>query len=400
MAKYRYKATDIEGKKISGALEASSESDVYAKLRGQEMFMVSCSLEKGKHATAKLKPKVISEFCRELGTLLEAGVSLVRALHIITQEESVKPIHRALYNELLISIRQGTPLSEAMDDQGMAFPPLLINMMRSAEASGEMGAVCLRMAEHYEKEFRLHQKVKSAMTYPIILGILTIGVILILFLFVIPQFADMFADMDLPWITEFMMNLSNFIKNYWYILIMGVIIGVILLRVIFRIPVVAFWKDKMKVHMPVFGKLLKVLYTARFSRTLSSLYTAGLPIVSCLQIARSTVGNTYIDSQFDEVISKVRAGEPLSVALMGIDGFIAKLASTIMIGEETGALDNMLLSTSDALDYEADQAIGRMVTFIEPIMIVLMAIIVCVVIISVMLPLYGSYDAIESSAAS
>ena len=157
------------------------------------------------------------------------------------------------------------------------------------------------------------------------------------------------------------------------------------------------WWDKCKVHLPVFGKLLKSIYTARFARTLSSLYSAGLPIVTALQVSRGTVGNSYIEKQFDQVIMVVRAGGALSDGLEKIDGFNRKLAASIRVGEETGSLDNMLDAIADTLDYEAEVAINKMVTFIEPTMIVIMAVIIGFVIISVIMPIYGSYNAIEYS---
>ena len=155
--------------------------------------------------------------------------------------------------------------------------------------------------------------------------------------------------------------------------------------------------DKLRIRLPVFGKLLKIIYTARFARTISSLYSSGIPIVQALQIGRKTIGNTYIDSQFDTAVAKVRTGGNLSDALDGIDGFTKKLTSAVKVGEETGSLDTMLNSIADSMEYESNMAIDKMVASLEPVLIVVMAIIVGFIMVSVLMPIYGSYDAISNS---
>jgi len=343
----------------------------------------------------KIKTKYLAEFCRELATLQKAGVSLVRALGIISEEENLKKEHREIYADLQRSIRQGVALSDAMEQQEGAFPDLMIYMFRSAEASGRLEQTAFRMAHHYEKEYRLSSKVKNAMIYPCILAVLIVAVVIIIFTFVLPQFSDLFAQMEsLPVTTEFLMWFSNFLVENWIQIAVFVFIAVLALMVVFRIYRVRLWRVRMLVRMPVIGKLLKVIYTARFARTLSSLYSSGLQIVTALQIGRKTVGNLYIDSQFDAAIAKVRSGENLSSALGGIDGFVKKFTSTIMIGEETGSLDSMLDATAEQLEYDSEIAINRLVSLMEPLMIVIMAVIVGVIMISVIQPIYGSYNAI------
>lgn len=397
MAKYKFKATDASGKKVSGIMEAATEEALYEKLRQQNLYVLSFALGGAKGNKKKIPTQVLAEFSRQIGTLLKAGVSLVRALGIISGDELTKKKYKSIYNEVLTSVRQGTTLSDAMEDQGEAFPPLIINMYRSAEASGELDKVALRMAIHYEKESRMKTKMKNAMIYPCILGVLIVAVVMILFVFVIPQFKELFDTMgELPWITRLMMGISSVVQRFWWVIILGTALLIYLIRILFKVPEVKYQKDKLKLHLPLFGKLLKVVYTARFARTLSSLYSAGLPITMSLPIASTTIGNAYIEGQFESVIAKVRGGANLSTSLAEINGFIGKLISSIMVGEETGSLDSMLDSIANDLDYESEMAIGRMMTFIEPVMIIIMAIIVGAIIISVMLPLMGSYDAIGS----
>ncbi|MBD5551841.1 MAG: type II secretion system F family protein [Lachnospiraceae bacterium] len=399
MALYKYKARDKDGRRVSGKMEAVDEIQLHNKLREKDLFLVYYDRKGNSGSMKRLKSKQTAEFCRSVGTLLAAGVSLVRALSIVSKEETNTPEQMKLYEAVLRSVRQGNPMSEAMQEQGDAFPVLLIYMARSAEAGGNMDKVMLRMADHFEKDARLKSKVISSMIYPCILAVLIVAVMLIIFTFVIPQFESLFERMDsLPLSTRIVMGFSDGLKAYWIQILLVLFFCVVLLSFIKNRPAVKLWWDRLKVHLPVFGKLLKSIYTARFGRTLSSLYAAGLPIITALQVSRSTVGNSYIESQFDKVISLVRAGGTLSDGLDQVDGFNRKLAASIRVGEETGSLDSMLDSIADTLDYEAEQAMNRMVTFIEPAMLVVMAVIVGFMIISVIQPIYGSYNAIEYSA--
>ncbi len=395
MPKYQYTAQGEDGKRVKGVLEAADETALYQRLRQDGLFLLTHKEQSDIRTRKKIKTKDLADFCRELATLLEAGVSLVRALGIISEEENLKPNHRIIYADLQKLIRQGVALSDAMEQQGDAFPELMIHMFRSAEASGKMDQTAFRMAIHYEKESKMKSKVTSAMVYPCILLVLIVVVVLVIFTFVLPQFGDLFSQMEsLPPSTEFLMWLSDQLVTNWLQIGIGFFILVMVIIMIFRIYAVRLARDKLLIHMPVIGKLLKTIYTARFARTLSSLYSSGLPIVTALQTGRKTVGNLYIDEQFDQAIASVRAGENLSAAVGSINGFVKKFSSTIMIGEETGSLDAMLDSSAENLEYESEMAIGKLVSLLEPLMIVIMALIVGVIIVSVITPIYGSYDAI------
>ena len=271
-------------------------------------------------------------------------------------------------------------------------------MIKSAEQSGNMDKIALQMAEHYSKEYRLSQKVKSSMTYPKILGVLIVLVVAIIMGYVIPQFDSLFSQMDsLPVTTTVLLNISNFVKKKWYVLVLAAIILFIIFKLVFSIPAVRYAKDKMEISLPIIGKLRRVIYTARFARTMSSLYSAGISIINCLIIAKNTIGNSYIEKQFEQVIAEVRAGENLSTALDHVDGFTKKLSSSVMVGEETGALDSMLVSIANQMEYDSEVALNKLVSLLEPAMIVFMAVIVGFIIISVIQPIYGSYETISGS---
>ena len=293
MAAYRYKAKDDQGKVISGIMNAASEQDLHEKLKAEGRFLIEAKEQIGKVRTKRLKADRLADFSRNLGKLISAGITLVRALKIISEDESITPREREIYADVLKSVRQGMPLSDALMDQGDTFPSLFINMIRSSENAGNMDRVADQMAEYYSKEHRLNQKIKSSMTYPKILGVMIVAVVIVIMGFVLPQFEELFAQMEsLPPATKILMAISDFVKNRWYVLIFFGVVGYMVLRLFFSIPKIKYLKDKFEVHMPVIGKLRRIVYTARFARTLSSLYSAGISILNCLTIAKTTIGNT------------------------------------------------------------------------------------------------------------
>ena len=399
MVTYKYVARNSLGKKITGKLQANDEFDLQSRLKNDNLYLESANEVIRKSTSKKIRPDRVADFCRSIGKLVGAGVSLVRALRIICDDETLRQKERNIYQDILKQVRTGISLSDALALQGVAFPPMLINMFRSAEASGTMEATANQMADYYSKEYKLHKKIKSSLTYPKILGVLMVVVVAIIMGYVIPQFEDLFAQMDeLPGSTTVLLAISDFIASKWYLLILFGVIIFIVCKILFAIPSIKLVKDKAKTKLPKIGKLMRIIYTARFARTLASLYNAGLPIISCLTIARDTIDNKYIEIQFDSVIKDVQAGQNLSEALQKVDGFTKKLVSSVIVGEETGTLDDMLNSAADQLEYDSEMAIQSMVSLMEPLMIVILAVIVGFIIISVIQPIYGSYDTIASSA--
>ncbi|MCR5232555.1 MAG: type II secretion system F family protein [Lachnospiraceae bacterium] len=395
MAAYKYVAKDENGKTVTGRMQAVDERELHNKLKSDNKFLISSKEEIKEVRTKKLKSDALSEFCRNLGELIGAGVSMVRSLRIMSEDEAYKPNVRALYSNILKMVLTGTALSDAMEAQGGAFPPLLINMLRSAEETGDIDGIAMQMAVYYDKDHRMNQKVKSSMTYPKLLSVLIVIVVAIIMGYVIPQFESLFATMpSLPISTRILLAISNYVKSKWYVLgLIGIIIYIVF-KLLFSIPDIRIWRDKMELRLPKIGYLRKVIYTARFARTLSSLYSAGISISNCMVIAKNTIGNSYIEKQFEQVILDIRAGEKLSDAINKVDGFTKKLVSTIMVGEETGALDSMLTSVANQMEYDSEMALNRMVSYLEPVMIVVMATIVGFIMISVIQPIYGSYNAI------
>lgn len=396
MAKYRYQAKTAEGKTTRGVLEAQDEQALSQALKQQDLFLVKCKCGMQDKRQKHLKAKQLTEFCNQLSNLLASGVSLVRALDIITRENGLSPFEKEIYTRVMEEVKKGNGFSEAMEMQE-CFPELMLGMVRSGESNGNLDAVAGRLAIHYKREEQLNGQVRSAMTYPLVLFVLLILILIVLMTFVVPQFEEMFSQMEsLPLPTVILLGVSDFIKAYWYLLIPVIAVIVVILRLLLRMPKLRLKLDYGMVHLPVIGKLNRVIYSARFARTLSSLYASGMPIVGALKMAGETIGNRYVEQQFEQVVTNVRCGMPLSEALSTVDGLQKKLASTIYVGEESGRLDSMLDSIADAMEAESQEATKRLVTMVEPVMIILMAVVVAFVLVAVMLPIYQSYSTIEN----
>lgn len=395
---YSYRAKDRNGKVFRGTLEAANEDELYEKLKEDGKYVVYQEEKEISGAGKQMKLKRIADFNRQLGTLVSSGISLVRALKIISEEETNSETERKIFTNVLLLVRQGKTLSEALYEQHGVFPELMIHMIQAAETSGNLDKTALQLAVQYEKTDKLNHKVKSAMIYPKILCGLIVIVVAIIMAYVIPQFQSMFDQMEtLPVTTTILLAISNFVRAHWIGILVTAAIVIMGMSLLVRVPAVRLRRDRMLIHMPLIGKQQQIVYTARFARTLSSLYSAGIPIITSLQIVRNTIGNYYIEQQFDEVIFAIRTGGNLSDALEKVDGFTKKMSSSIRIGEETGKLDSMLNNMADSLEYESEVAVSRMVSYLEPTMIVIMAVIIGFIMIAVMQPIYGSYETIGQS---
>ena len=396
MPEYKYRAQDQNGKIVKGRTEAADESALHKRFHDEGLTLLDATPVVKRVALRPLKKAQLADFARQLGTLTKAGVSLVKSIEIIAHDESIDTYQRDIFLKLRDRIVQGVALSSVMDELEPAFPPLFIFMIRASETTGNLDDAAMRLAVHYTDENELEQQVKSSLTYPKILSVLIVAVVAILFGYVLPQFEDIFADMPtLPLPTVILMGISDFVATKWYILLIAIALLIIFGKIFVRLPAVKYQIDKIKTKGK-WGKLTKVIYSARFARTLSSLYAGGIAIYSCIDIAKSTIGNSYIEAQFDEVLKKIAGGSSISDSLRNIDGFVVKLPASIKIGEETGQLSTMLESVANDLDFYSKQAIKKLTAYIEPVMIVVMAAIVGFVIIAVILPIYNSYSTIGS----
>ena len=391
MPKYAFTALDLNNKKVSGEVVCRDENEFRRLMRGRNLYPVKFKIKDELARSYRLKTNELADFCRQLTGMLSAGITVVRAMGIL-KERDYKPPLKKVYEKMYADIQQGTEISEAMRNRGGSFPVLLINMFTSGEASGKLESVTNRMAEHYDKEHRLNGKIKSATRYPKIIGIITAIVVIIIFVFVLPNFLTLLDGVEIPAITQVVMAISDFMIYRWYVIIIAALLFVGIIRYGTQLTAVKLKVDKLKVKAPVVGKLMRTIYTARFARTLSSLYVSGVSMLQALEITGTIIMNKYIEAQFAGLINDVKNGQALSTAVAKIDGFDSKLSNTILIGEEAGRLDTMLVSTADSFEYEAEQATGALVQLSEPIIIVVLGGLIMLVLLSVMLPLVAMYE--------
>lgn len=395
MASYKYKASTLSGTIKKGLREASDEFQLKDLLRNENLYLISCTEHENNIRSRRLKNLELSDFFRQMAAMIDSGISIFASLDILTQR-AFSPNMTKVVATMHRLVKIGTPLSVAMKQTNGAFPPIAISMVEAGEASGKSDQIFTRLADHFENENKTTSTIKGAMTYPIILLCLLIVAVIAIFTFILPRFMTLFSGMDveMPLPTRIVIAISNFFTQKWYILIMAAVILFMLGSTLLSMPKVQIFLTKALLHAGKIGHLLSIIFSARFCRTFSSLYSSGLSIINACQISKSTIGCPYIASQFDRVISDIRQGNTISESLGRVDGFDIKLKSTIHIGEESGRLETMLTTTADAYEYESEQSIKKLTSLIEPIMICLMGVIIAFVFVSVMLPIYNLYASI------
>jgi len=338
----------------------------------------------------KLASMEISELCLQLETMAVAGIPLVRALNILKDGSDNRKLC-AMYGELERELNRGVSLSGAMDNSGM-FPELAVNMVRAGEAGGNLKGVLAELAKHYQKEHRMGRRLKGALLYPKIVGLTAILTILVMFLFVMPSIEPLFAGMELPAVTRFLMAFSRFLTEKWYLAAAVLAVMAACMEILKRSERFCCFRDHVLICTPFIGRQLRIIYTARFARCISSLYSGGLPMVESLRIAGRVLGNRYLETRFPLVIQKVQNGEMLSEAIKAADGFEKKLSAVIFVGEETGKLDVMLEKAADGYEYETDVAMTKIVSMAEPVIILILGAVVGISMLGIMLPLWHMYE--------
>ncbi len=391
MAIYRYTATDINGKTIHGRESADDKNALIQKLRDKGIFCTSFTeeVEKTKDSgKAKFKTKDLSFMSRQISTMLNAGISLVKALSILVSQQEDKK-KKAILSEIYDDVQRGKSFSEALQAQTGAFPDLFVGMVAAGESSGNLDMIMNRLSTHYDKENKTNNKIKSAMSYPAVLGVIMLVIVVALFAFVMPSFASMFTDPDkIPIFTKILLAFSDSLVNYWYIYVAAVIALVLIIRILKKVPSVKFWWDKTKVRIPKAGKLICTIYTARFAHTMSSLFASGMQMVECIQKSVQTLGNSYINKEFESVIESVKQGDSLSASIGRTGIFDGVFTSVIFVGEESGTLDDILEKTADYYDDESDTAIDKLTAMLQPAMILVMGVLVLMILLAVYPAMY------------
>lgn len=397
MAKYKYRVMNSDGEKINGSYEADSKEQVidYISANGYYPLKVEEVIE-SKNIELKFGQKVklkdLAVFCRQFYTMLNAGVPILTCLEILSEQIENEKLRKAT-REVQEEVEKGGILSEAMKKHEDVYPNLLVSLVASGEASGNLDSIMLRMATHYEKENKINNKVSSAMVYPMVLSFVAVAAVVFILTYVMPTFMDIFSESgtELPWSTKLLLGMSEGIKNYWFILMIIVISIVMGLRIYLRTDQGKMMSSELKLKLPVIKELNQMIIVSRFTRTLSILISSGLPLISALEMVSQVSGNKVAENALIKVKDKVMIGENLYSSMKETNVFPAMLYSMIKIGEDTGSLDDILNKTADFYDEELENTIQKSVAMIEPILIVVMGLIIGFIVISIMLPMFDSY---------
>ena len=401
MARFKYTAKTAEGALVKDFLDTDNEAALYAALKEKGLFLIDYKMTDRRKdllssdkAPGKLSLRQLSVFCSQISAMLGSGVSLVKAIDILYQQSFDKKMKRSL-KLIYESVQKGEMLSEGMKRQTGVFPEIMLSMIESGEASGTLDTVMSKLAEQFEADLKLRNKLISSVTYPAILVVLCIGIVTLLIIAVLPTFSGMFAGLgeDLPPLTKALLGLSDTLRAYWYIYVFMLVAIPAGLGAWIKTKPGRLILDEFKLRAPLFGTVTTRLVSVRFCRTFATLFSSGMAMLPAIDIVSRVIGNQIVANYMDNVKEDIRKGVSLSHAISSIPIFPPMVHSMISIGEESGSLDTMLENTARYFDDELSNAIQRMVTFIEPALLVVMGGLVSMIILSIMLPMLSMYEA-------
>ncbi|MCL4178813.1 MAG: type II secretion system F family protein [Verrucomicrobia bacterium] len=435
MPTFTYVAMDSRGKETKGTLDVASQNEAISRLKEMGYFPTKVveaekpkakADKKGKAKSSgggaggkrgksinlniripglgsRVKPKILTTFTRQLATLVDAGLPLLRGLRVLERQEKNATL-RNIIGELATAIEGGSTFSEGLAQHPKVFNRLFVNMVKAGELGGVLEVVLNRLAEFMEKAEKIKGKVKAAMFYPSAVIIVAVAILAILMVFVIPKFEQIFKDMlegrGLPAFTEFVLSISRFVSEHAILTAIGVITFFILFRLFLKLKFGRKLFDRFKLHFPLLGPLVSKVAISRFARTLGTLVSSGVPILQALTIVRETSGNVIISEAVGAVHESVKEGETITAPLEESRVFPPMVISMVDVGEQTGALPEMLMKIADNYDDEVDNAVAAMTSLLEPIMIVFLAVVVGSIVIALFLPLITLIDQLGDTTSS
>ncbi len=400
METFSYTAVGADGKEKKGSIVAETREDAARSLKDQGLLPMSIgkqsALDKDinfSFGKKGVKVRDLSVFCRQFSSIIKAGVNVINALSMMSEQTENKKLKAAIKN-VQSNVEKGETLSSAMRSEGDIFPSLLVSMVAAGEASGSLETAIERMAIQFEKDAKISGMVKKAMIYPIILIVVMIGVVIAMMMFVIPNFMDMFEGLDaeMPFMTVMVINMSNFILDKWWLLILIVVGIVFAYKSYYKTDAGRHMIDRIKIKIPVFGVLTVKTACARFSRIMSTLLSAGMPMISAIEIAAGTMDNVL----FRDALQKVRSGVALGMGFSQQIGvtrlFPAMLVHMVGIGEETGNIEDMLTNVANYYDEEVELATQSVTALMEPMIIIVMAVVVGALVLAIYQPMITLYS--------
>ena len=403
MPGFTYVAVDKRGKEKRGSIEADNKEKVIDILKNDGLIPVSVKEQGALNKDIdfsigkKVKPRDLSVFCRQFVSITQAGVPMKEALQMLSEQTENKWLKRAI-SEVLLSVEKGNTLADSMRGQSDIFPPMLINMVEAGENSGSLEMAFSRMAVQFEKEAKLKATIRKATIYPIILIIAAIGVVAVMLLFVIPIFIDMFADLDveMPGITMWVMNTSEWMTEHWYMILGLIILVIVAYKMIYKTEQGRLAIDRVKMKMPLFGKLTVKTACAQFARTMSTLLSSGISTIDALETVSKIVNNIHYTNALLKAREEVMKGIPLSEPLTASKIFPPMVCHMTGIGEETGNIEDMLEKLADYYDEEVEMTTQSVLAAMEPLIIVFMAVVVGTLVVAVVSPIGAMYSGLDN----
>jgi type IV pilus assembly protein PilC len=415
MARFKFVAMDANGAENEGVLEAENQAQAIGIIRAKGLFptrvidlspgtrkrpapATRAEVQRQPHHAftipriirRRVKPKDLAVTTRQLATLVQAGLPLLKGLKMLVEQEQ-NPALRAALSSVGESVESGSTLSEALGQFPDVFDKLFVNMVKAGEAGGVLDVVLARLAEFMEKAERVKNKVKSAMVYPFVVLVIAIGILMFLMTNVIPRFKLIFEDLldgaKLPAITRFVVDISALVQHNWYYFIVGAVVISIIWKFVRRTRKGRYALDSFKLRMPLLGNIFAKTAVARFARTLGTLMTSGVPVLQALNIVRDTSGNEVVANAIQNVHDSVKEGDSMSMPLKASGVFPTLVVGMVGVGEETGALPEMLTRVADTYEDQVDRAVEALTSIIEPIMIIFLAVIVGTIVIAMFMPM-------------
>jgi len=403
MSTFNYKAIDQRGSQASGKIDGDSKAAVAATLRNQGFTVLDLNEVKQGFAQIQIgggiKAKDLTVFSRQFATMVNSGLSMLRCLYVL-EEQTINKRFAKVISEIRADVEAGISLSDALEKHPKVFSRLYVSMVRAGELGGILDEVLNRLAEQLEKEDSIRRAVKSAMVYPIVIGSFAILVLIGMVLFLIPIFAGMYKDLgnaQLPLLTRIMVNVSSIFRSWWGLVVLVAIIALIWgLRRLKRTERGMMVWDRIKLRIPMgIGEIVRKLAVARFSRTLGTLITSGVPILQAIEITGQAAGNAVIEKAMIDVQQSVKEGQSITAPLEKVTVFPPMVTQMISVGEETGSLDAMLSKIADFYEDEVNASIKSLTSILEPILMLFVGAIVGVVVISMYLPIFNMMNIIK-----
>jgi type IV pilus assembly protein PilC len=400
---YKYSVRDRSGSLVSGTLEAASETLLVQRLREMGYAPVSVAETNTGLEREITLPwgngvglKDLAVMARQFATMINSGLSLLRSLTILSEQTRSKGLTKVLV-EVAADVETGQSLSSALAKHPRVFPPLMTNMCRAGEVGGFLDTVLLQVAENFEAEVKLRSKIKSAMTYPVVILVIAVLAVVGMLLFIVPIFSTMFSDLGgtLPAPTRFLVFLSGVLKVGGPVIVLALVVAVLVWRRIRHLPKVHAVVDPLWLKPPVFGELVRKIAISRFARNLGSMIRSGVPILQALDIVAETTGNIVLERAVRDVQDSVRRGQSLAAPLSQHAVFPAMVVQMLAVGEDTGALDTMLVKISDFYDQEVEATTDALTSIIEPLMIVFVGGVVGAMIVALYMPIFSVFELVQ-----